>query len=87
MHERMYRAPEPQTSRSIMREGDECVADSTARKHRSNGHGLHNDRVDGVAALRLQDIRERHQEGNELSVTLRQERQFWPNDGSSALPS
>ena len=76
----MYRAPEPQTSRSIMREGDECAADSRARQHRSDGNGLHNHRVDGVAALRLQDIRERHQEGNELSVTLREERQFWSNE-------
>ncbi len=51
-----------------------------ARQHRSDGNGLHNHRVDGVAALRLQDIRERHQEANESSVTLREERQLWPNE-------
>ena len=76
----MYGAPEPQASRTIMREGDERAADSRAIQNRSDGDGLHYHRVDGVAALRLQDIRERHQEGNELSVTLREERQLWPNE-------
>ena len=80
MHERVYRAPEPQAPSTVMRESNERAADTAARELWRDGDSLYDHRVHGFTAQRLQSIGERHQEADELFVTLRDKRQLGTNE-------